>query len=88
MTLSSTLLGHLIIQEGYSTQWSKWPKFVSFYYWHTPRGVKNPDDQTEVHSGELERQDSAKIEETLKNVKIEQKLSKKLCFLKGFWMKN
>ena len=28
---------------------------------------KNPDYQTEVHSGELECQDSAKIEETVKN---------------------
>ena len=28
---------------------------------------KNSDDQTEVHSGELERYDSAKNEETVKN---------------------
>ena len=27
-----------------------------------PGVSKNPDDQTEVHSGELEREDSAKIE--------------------------
>ena len=33
-----------------------------------PTGVsKNPNDQTEVHSVELERYDSAKIEETVKN---------------------
>ena len=35
-------------------QWSKWPKFVSLYYPGVPGGSKNPDDQTEVHSGELE----------------------------------
>ena len=38
-------------------QWSKWRKFVSLHYWRAPRavrGVKNLDDQTEVHSGKLE----------------------------------
>ena len=39
-------------------QWSKWLKFVSLHFWRAPRGakgVKNPDDQTEVHSSELAR---------------------------------
>ena len=42
-----------------------------------PGVSKNPDDQTEVHCGEFERQDSAKIKET-------EQLSKKPCLLKIF----
>ena len=50
-----------------------------------PRVSKNPDNQTEVHSGELERLHSAKIEETVKKpIKIEQKIVKETLFLEGF----
>jgi hypothetical protein len=35
------------------------------HYWHAPkvvRGVKDPEDQTKDHFGDLERKDSAQIE--------------------------
>ena len=68
-------------------QWSKWPKFVSLYYPGVPGGSKNPDDQTEVHSGVSWSPKTQPILKKLwKTVKIEQKLSKKHCFLKVFWI--
>ena len=49
-----------------------------------PGVSKNPDDQTEVHSGELEHQDSAEIEETVKNGQNWTKIVKETLFSEGF----
>ena len=51
-----------------------------------PGVSKNLDDQTEVYSGELVRQISAKIEETVKNRQNWTKVVKETCFLEVFWI--
>ena len=51
-----------------------------------PGVLKNPDDLTWVHSGELEQKDSVKIEETVKNHQNWNwtKMIKKTLFSEGF----
>lgn len=75
------------MRQSLTTQWSKWPKFVSLHYWHSLRGarsVKKWGHHTKLKSTLVSW--SAKIQPKLKKlwktIKIEQKMSMKPCFLK------
>ena len=63
-------------------------KICSLHYWHAPggaRGVNKFGSQTEVYSGQMEPQDTAKIKDTVKKRQNWTNIVRKTLFSEVFF---